>query len=56
MPYSLSTSSKFKIRGKLKPPKETTPIDKAIFANDVFTKLTQEPKNSAGNQKLNHWN
>jgi len=51
MPYSLSTLSKIKIRGKLKPPKETTPIDKAIFANDVFTKLTQEPKNSAGNQK-----
>ena len=50
LPYSLSNLTKYKIPGKLKPPKESTPIDVAIFANDVFTKYT--PKNSTENQKL----
>ena len=49
-PYSLSNLSKYKIRGKLKPPKESTPIDVAIFANDVFTKYPS--KTSPEDQKI----
>ena len=45
-PYFSGENKSIKLSGKLKPPKETTPIDKAIFSKEVYDSNFQSQQSS----------